>query len=221
MLVQAPPPVQEASGLTAVSTLRFLAAGLLAVALGGCAIERQLVFDSPAPAKPPAAAPPTVAAAPTTAVSASALPPPPGAAEASPPALPPTSPAAELALSPVSAGPAPDSTAPSLASASATPAEPPRIAPGAQAAGLGGRWTLSSAGQSCQLTLQEPPSSRTGWVQAGPSCGNFAAAASWTLSGSQLLIYDRNTRPLGRLTAAGPDRFEGTSTQGATISLAR
>jgi hypothetical protein len=211
--------------LTAVSTPRVLAAALLATALGGCAIEHTLVFDSsPTPSAPPsssqAAAP--VTAAPTTPVSSSALPPPPGAVDASQSAPPAASspPPAELSLAPAAglAGAEGLASGPSLAAA---PSEPPRIAPGAQAAGLGGQWTLSSAGQSCALTLQEPPASRTGWVQAGPSCGTFAEASSWTLSGSQLLLYDRNTRPLVHLTAAGPGRFEGTTAQGATISLAR
>ena len=135
-------------------------------------------------------------------------------------------PTAELSLSPAPAPagpPAPggEGAGPSLAAASSVPAELPRIAPGAQPAGLGGQWTLSAGGQTCPLTLQEPPSSRTGWVQAGPGCGGFAEAASWTLSGGQLYLYDRNTRPLGRLTAAGPNRFEGTTAQGTTLSLGR
>ncbi|CUU41291.1 Protease inhibitor Inh [Blastochloris viridis] len=187
----------------------MLAAVLLATAVGGCAIEHQLVLDSSTAESTATAAP--VSAAPTTPVSSSALPPPPGATEsAAPPASPPLTPPLDQ----------PQAMAP--AAAPAAPAdEPPRVAPGAQAGGLGGPWTLSANGQSCSLTLQEPPSSRAGWVQGATACGGFAEAASWTLSGSQLLIYDRNTRPLAHLTAAGPSRFEGTTTQGAAISLVR
>jgi hypothetical protein len=214
--------------LTTVWTPRSLAAALVATALGGCAIEHTLVLDSPSHASPPAA--PSAAAsapapaAPTTAVTSSALPPPPGAVDASqeaPASSPPPPSTAQLSLSAEPPAAGLPGAVDAQAGGASLPAEPPRLAPGAQPAGLGGQWTLSSAGQSCTLTLQEPPSSRTGWVQAGPSCGNFAVAASWTLSGSQLYLYDGSTRTLGRLTAAGPNRFEGTSAQGATISLVR
>ncbi|NJL07047.1 MAG: AprI/Inh family metalloprotease inhibitor [Methylacidiphilales bacterium] len=201
--------------MIAVPTQHLLVAALSATVLGGCAIERTLVLDS-APAEPP------VSAAPTTPVTGSALPPPAGASAAETALAPPPAAPTEV-RSGVSGGfpsilddsPAPDSTS--------VPSEqpPPRIAPGAQAAGLGGTWTLAVNDQSCRLTLQEPPASRTGWAQAEPGCTGFANAASWTLSGNQLFVYDRNTRPLGRLTTSGPNRFDGTATQGATISLTR
>ena len=213
--------------LAANLKLYLVAMGLFSALLGGCAIERQLTLDpAPSSSEHPRDMSssddlaPSVASAPTTPVSSSELPPPPGASDAMSPNA-----TTELSLSPAANGRMPadhlgaTSSAPQSTPSVGTP--PPRIASGAQAAGLGGHWTLSVNGQACPLTLQEPPSSRTGWVQANASCGSFAEAASWTLSGNQLLLYDRNTRPLGKLTAAGPNRFEGNTAQGATISLVR
>ena len=183
-----------------------------------------------APAEPP------VSAAPTAPVTGSALPPPPGAsaseaALAPPPAAPPgLSPGSQVACRPAAQGrPRPEFPGgfPSIIDESPAPlppsaaSEPPHIAPGAQAAGLGGTWTLAADGQSCQIVLREPPASRTGWAQAEPRCGNLAGATSWTLTGSSLFLYDRDTKPLARLTSSGPNRFDGTATQGAAISLTR
>ncbi|BBF93313.1 AprI/Inh family metalloprotease inhibitor [Blastochloris tepida] len=209
--------------MTATPIPLALASLLLAAALAGCAIERPLVMDS-APAEPP------VSAAPTTPVTGSALPPPPGAsttAAALPPPGASASPAMHSAVSTGSAGAASTGISPGFPSiidespAPGPASEPPRIAPGAQAAGLGGTWTLALDGQSCQIVLREPPASRTGWAQAEPRCGSLAGATSWTLTGSSLFLYDSDTKPLARLTSNGPNRFDGTATQGATISLTR
>ncbi|KAA5599592.1 AprI/Inh family metalloprotease inhibitor [Blastochloris sulfoviridis] len=198
-----------------------LAALLLAATLAGCAIERPLVMES-APADSP------VSAAPTAPVTGSALPPPPGASASEAVLAPP--PAAPPGLSSrVSSGGSTGISGgfPSIIDESPAPlppsaaSEPPRIAPGAQAAGLGGTWTLAGDGQNCQIVLREPPASRAGWAQAEPQCGSLAGATSWTLTGSSLFLYDRDTRPLARLTSSGPNRFDGTATQGATISLTR
>ena len=212
--------------------LRTAAATLIAAALAGCAIEQQLIFDRPAPA---------AEAAPTSPVVTRDLPPP--GAVANVPAAP-----AEAGLPPIAGSPgmivAEDALPPgppgTLPAGSALPpildsnavaanvpptgveaAPPPRIAPGAQPAGIGGHWTLLAGGQSCAMNLQEPPSSRTGWSQPGPDCGPFTETASWTLTGSHLFLYDRNTRPLARLAAVGANRFEGTDVAGAPISLSR
>lgn len=178
----------------------------LAALAFGCAGEPEPTLTSPALA-------PGIAA-PTAPVTSEVLPAP------DPSIIIPQSTSQQAA--PVQAPPPAATSGPTASTPPDAATPPARIASGAQAAGLNGRWTLTSNGRTCPLTIQEPPASRAGWVTGASECGDgFQATASWTLAGASLFLYDGNTRALARLAPAGPNRFEGKSAQGAPVTLER
>jgi hypothetical protein len=88
---------------------------------------------------------------------------------------------------------------------------------------LAGRWTLSSAGTaSCAMTLGAAQGATEGTIAPAGGCPfNFFTSRKWTYSETGLTIRDHNAQTLAQLTPAGPNRFEGKTTAGQEVALAR
>jgi Protease inhibitor Inh len=88
---------------------------------------------------------------------------------------------------------------------------------------MAGRWMLSAgAGSACGVNLVGAPGAGEGAIRPEGGCpGNFFTSRKWTFEGGTLVIRNHNNEPLGRLTIAAPGRFEGQSTAGQPMSLAR
>jgi Protease inhibitor Inh len=88
---------------------------------------------------------------------------------------------------------------------------------------LAGRWTLSSAGTtSCAMTLGAVQGATEGSIAPAGGCPfNFFTSRKWTYNETGLTIRDHNAQSLAQLTPAGPNRFEGKTTAGQEVALAR
>jgi hypothetical protein len=88
---------------------------------------------------------------------------------------------------------------------------------------MGGRWQLSAPGQSqCAMTFNAGTAEGEGTIAPEGGCpGNFYTSRKWTFDQTGLVLRDHNGQPLAQLALAGPGRFEGKATAGATITLAR
>jgi hypothetical protein len=88
---------------------------------------------------------------------------------------------------------------------------------------LAGRWTLSSAGTaSCAMTLGAAQGATEGSIAPAGGCPfNFFTSRKWTYSEAGLTVRDHNAQTLAQLTPAGPNRFEGKTTAGQEVALAR
>jgi hypothetical protein len=88
---------------------------------------------------------------------------------------------------------------------------------------MAGRWMLSAAaGSACRVSLVGAPGASEGAIRPEGGCpGDFFTSRKWTFEGGTLVIRNHNNEPLGRLTMAAPGRFEGQSTGGQPVSLAR
>jgi hypothetical protein len=88
---------------------------------------------------------------------------------------------------------------------------------------LAGRWTLSSAGTaSCAMTLGAVQGATEGTIAPAGGCPfNFFTSRKWTYNETGLTIRDHNAQSLAQLTPAGPNRFEGKTTAGQEVALAR
>jgi hypothetical protein len=104
------------------------------------------------------------------------------------------------------------------AGAAAVPA-----AGGAAAAGSGGLgrtdllggWTISSAGDSCQLFMTL--TTWTGGYRAstrGCSSGVLKSISAWNLEGKQVVLAGTGGTPVARLSSAGNNRFDGRTETG-------
>jgi|SoiMethySBSTD1v2_1073268.scaffolds.fasta_scaffold01253_29 hypothetical protein len=100
------------------------------------------------------------------------------------------------------------------------PAAPARAEPPPD---MAGRWMLSAAaGSGCRVSLVGAPGASEGAIRPEGGCpGDFFTSRKWTFEGGTLVIRNHNNEPLGRLTLAAPGRFEGQSTGGQPVSLAR
>jgi hypothetical protein len=89
-------------------------------------------------------------------------------------------------------------------------------------ASMAGRWVLSSPNApSCGLEFGGTPGARAGPVAADGGCpGNFYMTRRWAIEGSVLTITGAENQPLAQLKVAGA-HFEGQSTAGTTLTLAR
>jgi hypothetical protein len=87
---------------------------------------------------------------------------------------------------------------------------------------LGG-WTITSAGDSCQLFMTL--TSWTGGYRAstrGCNSDTLKGISAWDLQGSQVILSGQGGTPVARLAGSGTGRFEGqTEGQGAPVSFYR
>jgi hypothetical protein len=101
------------------------------------------------------------------------------------------------------------------------------LTPGASSsapdAGMPGRWMLSAPNAPmCGMNFTASAGARSGKVSPEGGCpGNFYLSRSWALeSGDTLVIKDESDEALARLPNTGGG-FEGQSTAGLTVTLAR
>ncbi len=130
---------------------------------------------------------------------------------------------------PVASAPLPEPMAPAGTGGTAS-AEPAIPTPGAGAATGGalgrtdllGGWTISSAGDSCQLFMTL--TSWTGGYRAstrGCSNGTLKSISAWNLQGTQVTLAGTGGAPVAHLSASGNSRFDGTTDGGGKVSFFR
>lgn len=84
-----------------------------------------------------------------------------------------------------------------------------------------GRWTVVSGADQCQLNLTQTAKTGTGRYRASaPACGlkGLSVVASWTLTGSQVQLFDENGDLVAALILSG-NRFVGTLAGGTGVSM--
>jgi hypothetical protein len=84
-----------------------------------------------------------------------------------------------------------------------------------------GRWTVVSGPDQCQLNLTQTAKTGTGRYRANaPACGlkGLSVVASWTLTGSQVQLFDENGDLVAALILSG-NRFVGTLAGGTGVSM--
>jgi hypothetical protein len=89
-------------------------------------------------------------------------------------------------------------------------------------ASMNGRWVLSTPNApSCGLQFGGAPGARAGTLAADGGCpGAFYTSRRWAMEGDVLTIIGSESQPLAQLKLAGT-QFEGQSTAGAPVALAR
>jgi hypothetical protein len=96
------------------------------------------------------------------------------------------------------------------------------VRPGAPPEPMAGRWVLASGPSQCGMNFGGTPEAPEGTIAPEGGCpGNFYTSRKWTFDQTGLVIRDHNGQPLAQLALAGPGRFEGKATAGATVTLAR
>lgn len=96
------------------------------------------------------------------------------------------------------------------------------VRPGAPPEPMAGRWVLASGPSQCGMNFGGTPEAPEGTIAPEGGCpGNFYTSRKWTFDQTGLVIRDHNGQPLAQLGLAGPGRFEGKATAGATVTLAR
>ncbi len=178
------------------TTQTVLVLALAALTVSGCQSARFGSLDtrSPAPLTP----------APSGTVMSSQLPPPSG--PTGPNAFP-TVPGTETAGDPAAAA----------AEFETAAAEAPDVTAGSVA----GVWNATVAGQTCKVAT---PQTKFGQgFRAGPlRCpAPLDGVKSWNVAGKQLSFYDEGGNVLARLYSSGAEQFNGQTTSGQAISLAR
>ena len=105
----------------------------------------------------------------------------------------------------------------------AAPLDPPGGGSQSATIDMGGRWFLATSGVGmCAMTFNATPGALEGAIAPEGGCpGNFFTSRQWALSQGALVIRDHNGAPLVQLASVGPNRFEGRTTAGEVISLAR
>ncbi|TAK49831.1 MAG: hypothetical protein EPO23_00965 [Xanthobacteraceae bacterium] len=88
---------------------------------------------------------------------------------------------------------------------------------------LAGRWTLTSPdAETCALTLGAVAGATEGTIAPADGCPyTFFTARKWTYEDRGLVLRDHTGQTLVALSLAAPDRFQGQTTGGHAISLAR
>lgn len=135
-----------------------------------------------------------------------------------------------MPLPPPGSGPglgAPPSGLSALGSAPAAPGAP--IVPAATGAGAGiarpdliGSWTISAAGDTCQLTMVL--TTWTGGYRASTrNCTSVAlkGISAWNLEGQQVQLFDNGGATVARLYATTKTQFNGSTTGGGPVSVSR
>ena len=87
---------------------------------------------------------------------------------------------------------------------------------------MAGRWMLSAPNApACGMNFGGAPGAREGPVSPEGGCpGKFFLSRRWTTADGALIINDAENQPLAQFNFAG-DRFEGQSTAGTPVTLAR
>jgi len=111
--------------------------------------------------------------------------------------------------------------------------EPPPPPPTAQPAARGtptpppvdmaGRWQFAStAGGVCAMVFAAMPGGGEGTIAPQGGCpGKFFTSRRWVYEQDTLVLRDHKGEPLARLAFSPPDRFEGRTGAGETISLSK
>jgi hypothetical protein len=88
---------------------------------------------------------------------------------------------------------------------------------------MAGRWVLSAAsGGSCGMRFGGDPGAREGTIAPEGGCpGRFFTSRKWTFEQQLLVIQDHRGQALAQLNSSAPDRFEGKSSIGPAVTLAR
>jgi len=186
--------------------LRFLVPVALAAGLAGCgaigAIDLPWGRGRPPPPPPPAPLEPAL----VPPVETTDLPPP---GDPSVAALPPGDPGA-VPLAQPGAG-----------DVAATTPPPPTT--GLGRTDLLGGWTITAAGDSCQLFMTL--TSWTGGYRAstrGCNSDLLKSISAWNLDGNQVILAGQGGSPLARLQSSGTNRFDGAAVaDAATITFYR
>jgi hypothetical protein len=96
------------------------------------------------------------------------------------------------------------------------------VRPGAPPEPMAGRWVLASGPSQCGMNFGGAPEAPEGTIAPEGGCpGSFYTSRKWTYEASGLVLRDHNGKELAQLALVGPGRFEGKSTAGAPITLAR
>jgi hypothetical protein len=96
------------------------------------------------------------------------------------------------------------------------------VRPGAPPEPMAGRWVLASGPSQCGMNFGGAPEAPEGTIAPEGGCpANFYTSRKWTFDQTGLVIRDHNSQPLAQLALAGPGRFEGKASAGATVTLAR
>lgn len=112
--------------------------------------------------------------------------------------------------------------------ASAAPAQQQVAATQPSSGGIGrtdllGGWTISSAGDSCQLFMTLT-SWRGGYRASTRGCSNdtLKGISAWDLKGSQVVLSGQAGTPVATLFSSGGNRFNGTTSgDGGAVSFFR
>ena len=85
-----------------------------------------------------------------------------------------------------------------------------------------GRWMLSAPdAPACGMNFAGAPGKQEGTIAPEGGCPeSFFTSRHWTLQQGTLTIDDHENNPLAQLSFAA-DRFEGKSTAGVPVTLAR
>ncbi len=84
-----------------------------------------------------------------------------------------------------------------------------------------GAWRVSTQGASCQMFMALTQSA-AGLRAASRGCpGEVAAISSWDVSGNQVVLNDSSGNRVASLFQSGEGRFDGQTTSGQALSLAR
>jgi hypothetical protein len=88
---------------------------------------------------------------------------------------------------------------------------------------MAGRWTLTSPGSpGCAMNFGGAPGAAEGSIAPEGGCpGNFFTSRKWLFEENGLVIRDHTGQPLARLALGAAGRFEGQSTGGQPVALAR
>lgn len=174
-----------------------LATTLIALALAGCQSDRFSQVNTvqqPAPLSP----------APAGTVTSGQLPPP-----------------AQPGVTDPSQFPAAPGTDPNMPGGNSQVASLEQNAPEITTGSVAGVWNATIAGQSCRVAT---PQTKFGQgYRAGPlRCpAPIDGVKSWNVSGKQLALYDDTGNVIAQLYSSGGERFDGQTSTGIPISLAR
>ena len=87
--------------------------------------------------------------------------------------------------------------------------------------GMVGNWKVANGASSCDmfLTLTNLGSGSRGGTRG--CSGTLSTMGSWEVSGRQVSLKDRNGNVIGTLYKTADSRYEGSTSDGQTVSLSR
>ena len=88
---------------------------------------------------------------------------------------------------------------------------------------LDGKWTLSAPGAgSCTMNFGAQPDATEGTIAPAGGCPfDFFTSRKWDYAAARFVIRDHRAQVLAQLSPIGPDRFEGRTSDGQDVELAR